>query len=179
MTTGEPDPRPPRAPGAASGGGPAHRLGPFVVPAFGLAFCALFLYESRGLAFREAGYPRVIIGIFLALIVAITVREVLRLRRDARPDPTATEPEAAEPDTAPETTPGTTSWWPTITIAVLLVALVYAMPRAGSVLAIGIFAIVLPPLLGYRRHLVTIAACAITAAITYFIFINTFGVPLP
>lgn len=208
--------------GGGTGGGTAGNdtvvsrrqlMGPFVVPVFGLAFCGLFLYESRALGFREAGYPRVIIGVFVVLVAGIIARECVRLRRvaaglDQNGLPVAREPEAAVQGIEPsgtETTGGVVggtedvgnedpatageqavsspnwiaSWRPTVVIAIFLTALVWLMPRVGSILAIAVFSLVLPPLLGYRRHVFTIAACLITVAITYFIFVQEFGVPLP
>jgi Tripartite tricarboxylate transporter TctB family len=164
-----------------------HAYGPFVVPAFAVVYCATFLYESRGLAFRQAGYPRVIIGIFFLLIAGIVTREILRFRRrDSVAEVAAAEspvdPNTNEPiETMPEQTvvPGTRSWWPTVLISALLVGLVWVMPRIGSVPAIAIFTLVLPPLLGYRKHLITIIACLLTVAVTNYIFIYEFGVPLP
>jgi Tripartite tricarboxylate transporter TctB family len=171
----------PDGPAAPAAPEQAHKSGPFVVPAFALVFCGVFLFESRSLTFLQAGYPRVIIGMFVILIALIVAREVRTLRR-ARP---AGEAEAVvsapEAGAAEDSTmrPGTKSWVPTIVISVTLVALVYAMPKAGSVLAIGIYSLIVPPLLDYRRHLLTIGACLVTVAIAQFVFVKEFGVPLP
>jgi hypothetical protein len=170
------------APAASAEPEQRHKLGPFVVPAFALLFCGVFLFESRSLTFQQAGYPRVIIGMFVILIGLMVFREI-RKRRVAGP---AAEAATAISAPGPETTaedlgmrPGTKSWIPTIVISVTLVALVYAMPKVGSVLAIGIYSLIVPPLLGYRRHLLTIGACLVTVAIAQFVFIKEFGVPLP
>ena len=160
----------------------SHKLGPFVVPAFGLLFCGVFLFESRSLTFQQAGYPRVIIGMFVILIALVVVREIRRLRAAGSAADAGTAVSAQRPETAAEDLgmqPGTKSWIPTIVISATLVALVYAMPKVGSVLAIGIYSLIVPPLLGYRRHLLTIGACLVTVAIAQFVFIKEFGVPLP
>jgi hypothetical protein len=159
-----------------------HKLGPFVVPAFALVFCGVFLFESRSLTFLQAGYPRVIIGMFVVLIVLMVVREIRRLQVAKSAAAAGTGVSAPEPAAVADDqsmTPGTKSWIPTIVISVTLAALVYAMPKAGSVLAIAIYSLVVPPLLGYRRHLLTIGACVVTVAIAQFVFVKEFGVPLP
>jgi hypothetical protein len=152
------------------------------VPAFALLFCGVFLFESRSLTFLQAGYPRVIIGMFVILIGLMVVREIRRLRVAGSPAGSGTAVSAPEPGAAaedPTMRPGTKSWIPTIVISVTLAALVYAMPKVGSVLAIGIYSLIVPPLLGYRRHLLTIGACLVTVAIAQFVFVKEFGVPLP
>lgn len=120
-------------------------------------FDARYAGQGAGAVFSPMFYPRIVLGIWIALAAILVVKGLLAGR----------SPPAAH-------RAGRFAL-----LAGLLVVVIAALPIAGFLPAATLFVLLAPPILGYRRPVPWLLTAALFPAAVWHIFNNVLNIPLP
>lgn len=141
----------------------------FAVPLAIAAFIVAFYFSSEHLPFRAAGYPRFLMMLLGATLLAIVLREVVGMLRQP----------AAGSEAEDEGGEEALELLPMLFSAVLLVGFVVLMSVAGVRVAVVVFTPLMLVALGYVNILWIVGVTVGALVMVELVFIRLFQLPLP
>lgn len=133
------------------------------------AFMTAFFLSSQHLPFRAAGYPRFIMILLGATLLAVSVREILAARRER----------ADQGEDDADTLPALSQLWPMTASTMLLVGFVIMIEILGIRVAVIIFTPLVLVVLGYFNIGWIIGITLGVLIMVDLVFIRLFHLPLP